>query len=113
MSFSWNKNTLFQDFSAEAIVRKIEAKADTEAIRLEAYMKTTRPWTDRSSQAKRTLSGESERKGDAVVITLAHGVDYGEWLETRWGERYAVIKPTLATQSAKVMQSMAGLLDFL
>lgn len=109
--FSWKSDTLFQNFDVERITAAIHMKAETEAVRLHGHMQTQRPWTDRTGQAKRTLSAEAERKSNAVVITLAHGVEYGKWLEIRWNERYSIIKPTLATQSARVMQSMAGLLN--
>lgn len=109
--FSWRTDTLFKGLDIERISAAINMKAETEAVRLQGHMQTQRPWTDRTGQAKRTLSAEAERKSNAIVITLAHGVEYGKWLEIRWNERYSIIKPTIATQSARVMASMQGLLD--
>lgn len=112
-SFKWSMESgkLFQNIGIEKIIAAVHMKADTEAIKLQSYMQTQRPWTDRTGQAKRTLSATTSRSGTGVAITLAHGVDYGQWLETRWHERYSIIKPTLATQTPKVMASFEGLLN--
>ena len=67
--------------------------AATEAIRLEAYMKSARPWTDRTGAAKATLSAKvSQPDTNTVRITLAHGVNYGKWLELAHEGKYAIIK---------------------
>jgi hypothetical protein len=86
--------------------------ADTEAQRLEAYMKLNRPWTDRTNQAKATLNASVSEPGDGIVrITLAHGVDYGIWLEIANEGKYAIVGPTVESQSPQVMKKLDHLLD--
>lgn len=85
--------------------------AQTEASRLEGYMKVNRPWTDRTSMAKNSLTGRAKADGQtAVKITLAHGVNYGVHLELGHDERYAIINPTIKLQGPVVMKDLEKLL---
>ena len=112
-SFTWTTESMFKQFDLERIVAGVHMKSETEATRIQGHMQSTRPWTDRTGQAKRTLSATTAREGNSVKIALSHGVEYGQWLELRWNERFAIIKPTLATQAPVVMSKMAGLLNSL
>ena len=86
--------------------------AATEAMRLEAYMKLNRPWTDRTNMAKAMLNSRVSQPGSNTIrITLAHGVDYGIWLELAHGKNWAIVKPTLDKQGPRVFKGMQGLLD--
>lgn len=86
--------------------------ATTQAIRLEAYMKTHRPWTDRTGMAKAMLNARvSQTSPSTIRLTLAHGVDYGINLELAHGMKYAIVKPTLDKESQKVFNGMQGLLN--
>ena len=70
--------------------------ASTKAIEYESYMKMNRPWTDRTNQAKATLNAKvSQPDINTVRITLAHGVDYGIWLELAHGRNWAIVAPTI------------------
>lgn len=83
----------------------------TRAAEIEAYMKTNRPWTDRTGMAKATLNTKVSRPSDNIVrITLAHGVDYGIWLELAHGKNWAIIGPTLDSQGPKVMDDLNNLM---
>jgi hypothetical protein len=84
----------------------------TKAAQLEASMKLNRPWTDRTSMAKTTLNTSvSQPDINTVRITLAHGVDYGIWLELAHERNYAIIEPTLNQEGPKVMDGLQGILD--
>jgi hypothetical protein len=111
--FSWTSDTLFKGLDVEKVMQAAHMKMETEAIRVQGQMQSQRPWTDRTGQAKRTLSATVDKQGTTLTMNLAHGVEYGQWLEMRWSGRYSIIKPTLATQAPRVMQSMAGLLNSL
>ena len=70
--------------------------ASTKASELQATMKKNRLWTDRTGMAKASLSAKvSQPNKNMVRITLAHGVDYGIWLELANEMNYAIIKPTI------------------
>jgi len=64
---------------------------------LETYMKENAPWTDRTGNARQSLYTELEDLAkDIAVLYLAHGMEYGLWLEVRWAGRWSVIWPTIA-----------------
>ncbi|MGL5507477.1 MAG: hypothetical protein ACRDB0_06220 [Paraclostridium sp.] len=69
---------------------------DSVAKKMEAYAKSNRPWTDRTSSARNRLTGTSVRlSGSKIRCNISHGVDYGIWLELCNERRYAVLKPTI------------------
>lgn len=79
-----------------AIRHGIRALADRRAPEIEAWMKQNAVWTDRTGNARQTLNTEVEQMGaDMVAIILAHGVEYGIWLELSHGGAYSVISPAL------------------
>lgn len=47
----------------------------------EGEMRTKFPWTPRTHTAHRALHAGAEISGDKVVMYLAHGVKYGNYLE--------------------------------
>ena len=84
----------------------------TKAKTIESSMKRNRPWTDRTGQAKATLNVTvSQPSANVIRMTLAHGVDYGIWLELAHGKKWAIIKPTLDKEAPKVMNSLNGFMD--
>lgn len=68
------------------------------------------PWTDRTGNARNGLVGIPITEDDMYAIVLAHSVDYGIWLEVRWGGRYATILPTLRKVGPQYIESSQGLL---
>ncbi len=63
---------------------------------LESYAKQNAPWRDRTGNARQSLHTFTRNLAEeAVALYLAHGMDYGIWLEVRWSGKYAIIWPTL------------------
>ena len=86
--------------------------AATKASEIESKMKTNRPWTDRTNMAKVTLKAKvSQLNKDVVRITLAHGVDYGIWLELANGKNYAIIAPTVREEGPRIIQDLNDLMS--
>ena len=84
----------------------------TKAKSVESEMKSNRPWTDRTGQAKATLNVTVSQPAATVLrMTLAHGVDYGIWLELAHNKNWAIVKPTLDKEAPKVLNSLNGFLD--
>lgn len=82
------------------------------ALDMEAYMKTNRPWTDRTGQARQRLTGRVEHPEKTTwEIVLSHGVDYGIYLEFAHEKKYAIIYPTIQMKSPEMMSSFQGLID--
>lgn len=59
------------------------------------YMKSERPWQDRTTNAREGLGFSVEENPVRPVVHLFHSVSYGEYLELRWGGEYAIIMPTI------------------
>ncbi len=65
------------------------------AGRAEAQMVQNRPWTDRTSTARNSLTGTYDRTPEGFIVALAIGVEYGKYLELARGGKYRVIRPTV------------------
>lgn len=108
-SSTLNKNLLEMSTKIGAAVLML---ASTEASRLESKMKINRPWTDRTGMAKATLRAfVSQPSKDKIRITLAHGVDYGIWLELAHGKNWAIVAPTINQEGPEVIKHFQGLMN--
>lgn len=87
------------------------ATSHSMAPQVESYMKLNAPWTDRTSNARNGLAARPYEDKDEIGIVLFHQVDYGIWLETRFGGRYAIIDPTIEVMGPQVMARYNRLLE--
>ena len=83
--------------------------AETKAKELEGYAKENRPWTDRTGDARKRLSGYVTEIPNGYRINLAHGVDYGMWLELAMEKRFAILEPTIKLKGPDVVKGMKDL----
>jgi hypothetical protein len=94
-----------------AIRRGVRAIADRYAAEIEAYMKANAVWVDRSGNARQSLSAEVEDlTRDMVAIILAHGVDYGIYLELAHGGTYQIIAPTIDVFGPRIWADVVALM---
>lgn len=85
--------------------------ASTKAKGIESTMKIKRPWTDRTGMAKALLSARvSQPDSQTIRITLAHGVEYGIWLELAHGKNYAIIAPTVREEGPRIVGELNNLM---
>ncbi len=88
-------------------------------FRSEAFAKSKAKWTDRTGNARGSLSGtytaNISRDSARFEITISHGMPYGIWLELRWNGKFAIINKTVENQGKaffdtanKVMAKMFG-----
>lgn len=86
--------------------------AATKSVEIESKMKVNRPWTDRTGMAKMMLSAKASRPNDDVIrITLAHGVEYGIWLELANEKNYAIIEPTVNEEGPRLVSDLDDLMS--
>lgn len=86
--------------------------ASTKASQLQSKMKLNRPWTDRTGMAKALLNAKvSQPNTHTIRITLAHGVDYGIWLELAHGKNYAIIAPTVREEGPRIVEDLNNLMS--
>lgn len=79
---------------------------DSVSKEMEAYAKSNRPWTDRSSSARNRLTGQSQNIGTKVRCSISHGVGYGIYLEMCNEGRYRVLKPTIDAIGPKAIKGL-------
>lgn len=86
--------------------------AETAALQIEGHAKQKAPWTDRTGEARRRLKSSVKKESDFVYgIILAHGVDYGVWLELANEKKYATIQPTILLKSPEIIKGLKILLE--
>ena len=84
----------------------------TKASEIQAKMKLNRPWTDRTNMAKTLLNAKvSQPEPTLIRITLAHGVDYGIWLELANNKNYAIIAPTINEEGPRIIEDLDNLMS--
>lgn len=111
--------------------RAFQMYSETAALKLQNYARIHRPWTDRTAQARKRLTGYVTKKDKVYRINLAHGVDYGVYLEGtnnpklatgdnqltgleaefKYEKKYAIINPTIKKKSNEVMSGFKNLMD--
>lgn len=84
--------------------------ADTVAKKMERHAKTNYPWTPRSGRAHQSLISDWKWQGNKIIISLAHGVDYGVYLEFANEKKYSIILPTIDNISPQAIQGLRNLL---
>lgn len=113
-TLNYNSSTLSKnlDKMGEKLGAVILMYASTKAQELQYKMKQNRPWTDRTNMAKALLSAKvSQPDNRTIRITLAHGVSYGIWLELAHGKNYAIIEPTIRTESPRIVEDLGDLMS--
>lgn len=86
--------------------------AATKASEIESKMKVNRPWTDRTGMAKALLTAKVSQPSDRLIrITLAHGVEYGIWLELANEKNYAIIAPTIDQEGPRIVTDLDDLMS--
>lgn len=75
----------------------------TAAASLQGEAQRNRPWTDRTAQARQRIKGYCVKTDTGIRIYLAHGVDYGVYLEFANEKKYAVIYPTLRRKGPEII----------
>ena len=69
--------------------------AEQSALKLQDSAKENRRWTDRTGNARNRLNGSVSKLANGYNLILAHGVDYGIWLELANEKKYSIIPETI------------------
>jgi hypothetical protein len=82
---------------AEVLYDNLEKNLDNLADEIEKYAKDNAPWTDRTGNARSGLhtTHDSSRTTGKFIINLGYSVDYGFFLETYDGGKFAIVGPTM------------------
>jgi len=92
----------------EAIARNIAAKAQGKARALPKEQS----WQDRSGNARQGLKGGMQWDSfTALIIYLAHSVDYGPYLELCNDGKHAVLEKTLNSLRKELYDSLKRIMN--
>lgn len=69
--------------------------AENSALSLQNNARTNARWTDRTGHARQRLTGDVLTVVNGYKLRLAHGVDYGIWLELAHEKRFSIIPETI------------------
>lgn len=93
-------------------IRNIRDAAEALKDEMVAAMKDNAPWEDQTGNARAELQGVVIWESPTTfTIMLGHGstIDYGIWLEVRWGGRYAIIVPTIMQYAPTLGTKIRGM----
>ena len=86
--------------------------AEQSALQLQNYARQHRKWTDRTGHARQRLTGTSYKIANGYRLELAHGVDYGIWLEMAHERKYSIIPETIdKVGEEKILPGLEHLLE--
>lgn len=89
----------------------IKVYLNTAERKLEGYAQKNAPWTDRSGRARLGLHSYTEKKPFGYRLIIAHGVDYGIWLEFAHEKKYAILNETIQQNTNDIMKGFTKLIE--
>lgn len=97
MSFKFDSKGLLNGLAqfGDRADNGIRMYAETSALMLQNHARHHAKWTDRTGHARQRLTGDVLIVSNGYKLRLAHGVDYGKWLELAHEKRFAIIFPTI------------------
>lgn len=103
------KGLIGTESKAEMAIRMY---AENSALQLQNDARINARWTDRTGHARQRLTGSVATVAKGYELSLAHGVDYGVWLELAHEKKYSIIPETIEyTGTFKIMPGFQSLLD--
>ncbi len=118
---TWTSDTLTANLAtaSDRAVQYLARTTEYYSYRSETFAKSKAKWTDRTGNARGSLSGTYTANigmnSARFEITISHGMPYGIWLELRWNGKFAIINKTVENQGKaffdtanKVMAKMFG-----
>ena len=111
---SWEKNNFFKvDTLSRGLANftfktldQMAGDASSFAEEMLDYARKNAPWTDRTGEARAGLDTAVAIDNDTLEVFLFHTAEYGQWLEVRWGGKYAIIIPTVETMGIRLLAKM-------
>lgn len=90
----------------------IEMFANTAAKTMETDAKEQAKWENRTGRARQSLMGYvTKENAHTIRVNLAHGVDYGLWLELAHEKRFAIVEPIIRLSSPYIMKDFEGMFN--
>jgi hypothetical protein len=114
--FRWNYDAIRPSLKSAAQKGQAYMSRTTtyHALRAEAYARVEAAWRDRTGNARQGLKATAQNGGSSrwhYEIWVSHSVNYGIWLEVRFGGRYAIIAPTIRREAPEYFETARQVLD--
>lgn len=94
---------------ANALV-KAAGRMERFSAEMETEAKNNRPWTDRTGNARRSITGSTSINPHVMRSILAIGVTYGVFLELSHAGRFRIVEPTLMSFRPRFLDGLRGVL---
>lgn len=114
MSFTWNKTPAqawdmnqYREFVIQAMYMLLLSYAG----RVEADMKDSASWTDRTGNARQTLAAFAIKLPDGAVLIAKQQMSYGKWLELKNAGKYAIVLRTLQSYYGTIWQDVKAIIE--
>lgn len=88
---------------------QLDAVLESAAAEGEATMKRDAPWTDRTGNARVSLSGGTLLSKARKRAIFSGGMPYSPKLELHWAGRYRIIYPTAERMAQKIVSAVGRL----
>ena len=63
-------------------------------------------WNNQTGQAAAAVFSDTFSDGDDIGFLLAHGMDYGKWLELANNRKYEVLRPIIESLAASFLDDV-------
>jgi len=117
MAFKWTvapSDVLPQGYQkyTQAVYVTGNRVAESRAQKMLAWAKANHTWQNQTGAAEAGLNVDvNQAPGVVASITLAHGVDYGIWLEVANQGRFGVISMSIDTWGPIFMRDMQNMMN--
>jgi hypothetical protein len=78
--------------------------AQTSGQKMEAQAKVSAPWTDRTTHARQSITGDWGWQGNLLKVILSGGMYYSVFLELAHEKKYAVLVPTVNGMAPEILR---------
>jgi hypothetical protein len=96
---------------ADRVLTAVTAVAEYSATTMQNEARRNARWTDRTGNARGGLFGLAVRDGKVIKIVLGHTMYYGLYLETSYGQKYAIIMTTIEAHLPELERMLRDLLS--
>lgn len=90
------------------VPQRIQSGAESVSRQMEWQAKRNAPWTDRTGNARRTMTGFAGwDEGGNLLVGISGHMPYSPKLELRYGRRYAILVPTVDAYAPTILDAVA------
>ncbi len=97
------------DKITERMVKAAEVVAERRVIEAVNFAQMHGPWTDRTGNARRSISYHKTVTPHMIRFWFYIGVEYGVWLELSNQGKYRILRPTASIYGQKMQRDLTKL----